>query len=59
MNLNNQAIGIGYRLHLVTSAAKKADLNFFSPEYRSGREFCVIPTLIGRADVQTEIQKLN
>ena len=30
VNLNNQTIGIGYRLHLVTSAAEKADL-FFSP----------------------------
>ena len=29
VNLNNQAIDIGYRLHIVTLAAKKADLNFF------------------------------
>ena len=28
VNLNNQAIGVGYRLHLVTLATKKADLNF-------------------------------
>ena len=58
VNLNNQAIGIGYRLHLVTSAAKKADLFFFRT-YCSGLKFRVIPTLIGGADVQIEIQKLN
>ena len=29
VNLNNQAIGIGYRLRLVNSAAKKADRIYF------------------------------
>ena len=59
VSLNIKAIGMGYRLHLVTSAAKKADLKVFFPTYCSGLEFRVIPTLIGIADVQTEIQKLN
>ena len=32
---------------------------FFFFTYCPGLDFCVIPMLIGRADIQTEIQKLN